>query len=507
MTQDDSTVADPRDAIFDVDHIQKNLGKHTGNAAVVLLLMSILRTAQQILAVTITARLIGPAEYGIFALAMPGVVIAIALSNFGLPQAIIQRKHMTHKLASTLFWLNVTFGVVAMLAVALLSWWAGDFFREPRVVPVFQVISLAVLFAAMSGQYMAIMRRTLRVRESEVVSLCSEFLALGLAILCALAGLSYWALVIQHIASPLATLLILRWITGWRPSPPRDMQFGAAREALRFGGYVAGYSITGQLTNYAGTLVTGRWFNDVSVGLFSRAHNLATLPRMRVMTPLSSAFVPALSRLQDDPPAFVRMYARATSRSCLVMMPIAVMLAAGAEPMTEVLLGKQWLAVTPMVFWMSLMTLIAPVNLPLHFALLACGRSGRLFATMVIRLVVVVLSMILSGQYGVITMTAVYMLTELLVSLPLMIGATLGATPVTFRAVLRSGIAEMAYAALVAALLISLKPYWSGHPALVELVLLGLLTGVFYGLRVAIDPNLRGDVMKTLLGRFRRGRR
>lgn len=143
--------ADPRDALFSAEHLMQDLGRRTGNAAVLLLTMSGLRVLQQVLAVTVIARLISPGEYGVYALAMPSVVLAMALSNFGLPQAIIQRKDMTHRLASTLFWLNVLFGLMAMVVVASLSWWAAGFFDEPRLVPVFQAISLAILGSAMAG--------------------------------------------------------------------------------------------------------------------------------------------------------------------------------------------------------------------------------------------------------------------------------------------------------------------------------------------------------------------
>ncbi len=490
--------ADPRDALFDTGHVMSDIGRRTGNAAILLLVMSGLRILQQILAVMVIARLINPTEYGIFALAMPGVFLAMALSNFGLPQAVIQHPHMTHRLATALFWLNLAFGLLATVVVAALAWPAAAFFDEPQVGPVFLVVSLGVLFSAVSGQYIAIMRRTLRIREVELISFGAEFCALLAAIAGAALGLSYWALVLQNLLTPFIILCVLMRVTGWRPSAPLTAEFKMARASLQFGGFVAGYVITARIIEYAGTVVSGRLFGETIAGLFSRANNLAMLPQFRVMTPLSSAFVPALSRLSDDPAGFVAMYMRVASRSCLVMMPIAVMICAGADPMTAVLLGQTWLEAAPILAWLGIVTALASVTLPIHFALLGAGRSDALFAATVVRLGVIVTAMVVAGQYGIVAMTAAYMVVEVAISLPVLIFAALRTTPLGFRAILRGGLVDLGIAAVITGALIGLEPLWSGYVGLVELILLGGLTGLAYGLRILADAGLRGDVRRTL---------
>ena len=499
--------ADPdlRDRIFDVTHLRKHLGARTGKAASTALFMSALRVLLQIASISILARLISPAEYGIYALAMPGVVLALALSNFGLSQAIVRDPDMTHRLASNLFWINAAFGILGTLALMALAGVAARFFDEPRVTPVFQLISLAVFFSAMTGPYMAIMRRRLEIRLLETTTLSIGVLTLGVAIVAALMGASYWALVIQQLTGPLLILIALMAKTGWQPSRPDLAQRDKVVSALKFGGFIAGYSIVSRMTGYVGTVVVGRMFDEVAAGLYYRAHNLAVMPRQRVVRPLATAFVPALSRVQHEEDAFRALYRRTNSRSALIMMPLAVLIALGAEPLVAVLLGPMWTDIVPILTWLALISAMAPILLGLNNVMMAKGLGGELFAVTVLRLILVTVAMVLAAPAGMKTMVSAYMLVELFLVLPITILAVIRMTPVTLRDILGAGGREFALAGLITAGLWPVAPFFQGLPALLELLALCCVIGAIYMVRILLEPSMRQDVAKVFLKRLRKG--
>lgn len=494
-------VPDPRDQIFDVAHLKTNIGARTGRAAGTLLLMSGLRILLQVASISVLARLISPDEYGIFALAAPGVALGLALSNFGLSQAIILRPQMTHRLASSLFWVSTIFGILATLAIAALAGIAAGFFNEPRVAPVFQVSAFAVLLSAMVGPYVAIMRRRLQVRGVEVISLGSEAVGLVLAIIAALLGASYWALVVQQLTGPFLTLIALIIWTGWRPSWPDPSQRDGVLPALQFGGYVVGYSIVARMTGYVGTIIAGRMFDDVTTGLFYRAHGLAEMPRQRVIRPLGTAFTPAMSRLHDDAEGLRALYRRTTSRSTLLMLPIALLLAIGADPLTAILMGPNWVAIVPVLSWLSLITAMAPLLFNLNNVLISQGQGRVLFVVTLMRLICVAVAMGLASSYGLQAMVMTYMLVELCVVLPLTIGVTIRYSPVTFRDVAQSGLLELGIAAAAGAVLWQIAPLWQGTHPLVQLVALGGAISCVYVLRILLDAGMRHDVRQMVLRR------
>jgi len=498
---------DPRDAIFDTDSLQAGLGRRAGRASVFVLFVSGLKVLQQLVSVAVIARLVPPADYGIFVMALPAVMIAMALSNFGLPQAIVQHRTITHLHVSALFWLNLGFALAMTGALFALAWPAAGWYGEPRVAPVFQIVSFSLLFSAMSSQYQAILWRTMRIRAAELLTLTAEFIGLAVAIAAALSGLSYWALVLQQLVTPLLKTLFMALQCRWTPSGPHRVRFGDAVGSVSFGGFVAGFAILNRLTEYAGTVIAGSAFTPAAAGLFYRARNLAGIPPQRIMIPLSGVFTSAMSRLQDDPAAFRTMFARLVSRATLVLSPIMVFVAAGAVPLVVVLMGPDWTAAAPLLFWAALLTLREAGASGLQFAMTAWGRSRPLFLFSVLRLVVVVGALLAGAQWGLLAMVQAYALAEILVTLPLMVWTAHRATPVSVGVFARGCGIDLALAVTLAAGFgWFLMPLLADWPSLAQLAVLGAAIAVIYALRVAVSPDLRGDVGRVLRGLLRRGR-
>ena len=501
---------DPRDAMFATADIERNLGRHAGNSSVIVLVIAAAKLVQQIGSVAILARLIGPDEYGIFAMTMPAVIVAMSLSNFGLPQAIVQRKTITHAQVSALFWINFVFGLVASIAMAALAGPAAAYYNEALVKPVFELVSVSILFSVMTSQYLAIMRRRLQNKTAELLSFAGDIFGVVVAVIAALFGLSYWALVAQQIAMPAATVLFMILWTHWLPSPPRKEDFTGASEAVRFGGYLAGAAVLMRLTEYLGTVITGRMFDAAATGLFYRVRNLAGLPPKKVMIPLSGVFVPTMSRLQDKPEELQAMFQRLISRSSLILLPQAVLVAAGAEPIVSVLLGANWAGAAPLLLWMSIFTFREAGGTGLQYAMVACGKSKEMFFYGIVRMLLVGAAMAVAARYGLTAMTAAYTLCELFVTLPLMVLVTDRVTPIKAWVFARACLGDMVMAgALALGLILFVNPLLAHQSGVGQLAVLAAIVFVAYALRIGLSESLRRDVLRIvekLTGRFRRNR-
>lgn len=486
---------DPRDAVFDVAGLSQGLGARTGRSSVLVLAISFAKIAVMFGGIAIIARLIPPADYGIFAMAMPAVGLAQAVSAFGLPQAVVQRRALSHDAANALFWLNVAFSGVAGGIVFALAGPAGRVFATSEVVPIYQAMAGVVVLSAVVGFYSAVMRRRLRAAQFELLVLGGETLGLAVAIAAALAGASYWALVAQQFTVQAAVAVAAVVFTGWLPSRTGLAAIAGVRDAVGFGGYVAGVGLLNKVINHTGTAMAGAQLGPAAAGLYARALRLGNLPALRILQPLSGAAVPSLSRLQDDAPALRAMYVRLISRANLLLMPVAVLMAAGAGPIVAILLGPDWSAAAPLLFWMSLMVLRAGANHGLRYTLLACGESRALFGVTLARTVLVIVAIALTAPRGLETMVAAYMLTELCLTLPLIMLVALRRTPLTLGCLWHASLAPMALAAAVAAVLIlALGPVLEPLPALLELAALAGCIGAVYALRVAVSAPLRRDV-------------
>ena len=490
--------ADLRDAIFDVSACRTEIGARTGRSARTVLVVAAIKIATALGTTAVLARLVPPAEQGLVALAIPAVLLAASISEFGLAQALVQRPHITHRLASTLFWINVALGILCGFAIALLGWPAARLYEKPEIVSIFLGLTPYVLFTVLGTQYVAILRRQLRVGVIELCSLGSALLASAAAVVAACAGAGYWVFVLQLVLAEAFNMVFLVSSVRWWPSPPWRTDISGARDALRFGGYLAAEGLIGELVHNMQFFVIGRVFSSVETGLFFRAQTMAQMPGRRISAPLAGAFVPALSRLQDDKNLFCEMYHRQVTRGNLIMIPIGVLVISCSDVIVHVLLGDNWLDAIPLLSWLGLLPLMALNIRSFAWAMVACGRGRELFLFRLATAPILIMAIVGGAQMGIVELVAVYVVALTIVQCAILAVVVVRTTPLTVGSLARSVLRDCVVAGLVLALTWGLRTWLVCSPALIEGLAAAGFVAICYITLVLLDPALRSDAIKAL---------
>lgn len=486
-------------AYFDVSHLTEGTGKRAGRAGRLVLIIAAFKLVAHLGSTIVLARLVPPAEFGIAALAMPIVLVAISLSQFGLAQPIVQRSEINHTLVNSLFWANTGLGLAFGGMVALLAWPAAQFYGEPKVGPVFVALGLSVVSASILTQYVALLRRRMEIRALELIGLTSFLASILIAVVAAWLGASYWAIVLQHMLQSVFMVLILAARSPWRPSGLRQTDFRAARSALSFGGNVALHSLLLQFLQMFPVIMLGRVSGALDTGLYYRSHTLANLLPARLVEPLAGVFVPSLSRTYADPMAFQALFERMTTRISLLVMPVGIILASCADLLVPTLLGPEWVATAPVMAWMSVLLFQSPALQGLTWAMIAAAASRRLMISGLIGAGVVVCATLLSVGQPVAQVAATVMLSHLFLALPVMGMLAVSKTPLTVLCLLRACVVDLGLAGVILLVLLEARVLldWSGWA---EFAMCCAVVLAAYGLRVALNKDLRRDLL-TFVGR------
>lgn len=489
---------DPRDALFstaDLDH--GGLGARAASGAAWAMSATALKIVLQFGSVAVIARFVPPSEFGVAAMAIPIMTIMMGLSQFGLAHPIIQRPFVTHTLANTLFWANIALGGTITAVVIALSPLAAVFYGEPRVGAVFVALTLSVLFAGALVQYSAILRRRMRFRALEAVLLASEATGAFVGVVAAMAGASYWAVVGQQVTIHGASLLAMIVVTGWRPSPPplRAAHWAAARESIGFGGAVAVYSLLNQATQSLGSVISGRMLGEAAAATYYRGWTLSNYPEARLTSALSGAFLPALSRAVEDPAMFRLIYADILRRLAMLLMPLGSLLVTGGDLLIAVLLGPQWVASGPVLSWLGLLALAAPLNASLIWALIASGAARLLTLHGAFSLLAVGAAMAFAAGHGLRAMAAAYGLTALCVLAPALLTLAARGTALDPRAVGKRFLGDLAGALATIAVVTALRQALESPSLTLQIIVVGCAIAVCQSLIIMIDPGNRRDMV------------
>lgn len=300
------------------------------------------RTVVQVGLTAILARLLLPRDFGLIAIAAGIIGIGSVIAELGLTMVTIQRRDIDDEISSGFFYVNVLTGLVMALAIAGLAPVLSIIFGQPRLTGVTQALAGTIPVFAASRQPFAILQREMRWPAVQAVSslppLISGFVAAGLAA----TGFGASSLIAQAWASAFLTLFLCWRLTRWWPGQVRQWRrFG---RPLREGLSLSVFSLASAITGQADDLLLGWRWGTSTLGFYGRAQALIMLPSQLLIAPISSALLPALSRLQDNPAQFARLYLRGLSSVMIVAGISSALIVALARPLIGIVLGSQWQA-------------------------------------------------------------------------------------------------------------------------------------------------------------------
>jgi PST family polysaccharide transporter len=363
------------------------------------------------------ARLISPHDFGLVAMAMVVAGFLQIFKDAGLSTATIQREDITDAQVSNLFWVNVAVGGAAMLGMASAAPLVARFFHQPELVGLSVVLSLAFLLDALVVQHVAILSRQMRFTLLSGVDLCCSAAGFLVGLAMAFAHCEYWSLVGATLSTSVLRVVSVWTLTGWRPQPP--LPRSGTRPLIRFGADLTLVGVVWAMARGCDSLLIGRYFGSDAVGLYSRATALLTRPLERLMFPIYSVIVPALSRLQSEPERYRTAFLQVFEAVAIAGFFLAGLLLPTADVLVRVILGETWTAASPIFAALTLAIVFLPLATATSWLYTSQGRGRDLLVTACVGATVMVAAFLAGLPFGATGVAIGYSASSLLAILPL----------------------------------------------------------------------------------------
>jgi O-antigen/teichoic acid export membrane protein len=398
MTEPPASAAERHEKYLSTAHLAKNLRRSSvrGGAAMVTsqtatFLISTAGTA-------VLARILEPKDFGLIAMVATFTRLIEQLKDMGLATATVQRREISHAQVSYLFWVNAAVGLGASLLTALSAPIVAWFYGEPQLTQVTIALSTAFLITGLGVQHQALQQRRLEYKVMASSRIAAMVIGTGLGIAAAWAGAGYWALVAMQLGQALA-LTALAWMTSpWRPGP--GWRSAPEKRALiAFGSQITGARLLGFLTRNVDNVLIGKVWGDEALGLYAKAYQLLMLPVLRLINPLTGVVVPALSRLQHDPPAYIGYYQRALRTLSILSMPVVVICFVAAPELIGVVLGERWTGAVRIFQYLGPAAFAGALN-PTAWAWISLNQADRLLRWNLITTPIILASFVAGIRFG-----------------------------------------------------------------------------------------------------------
>lgn len=343
----------------------------------ITLASQIASTGISLVSVVILARLLTPEDYGMVAMVLSITGFVSLFNDLGLSSATIQYRNITEEQVNALFWTNAALGALIMLIIAASAPALAWFYNKSQLIPITLAFSISSLLTGLGTQHGALLTKQMRFGALAVINITALLAGLVVALIMALSGWTYWALVSSSLITNAWSTAGLWIASTFRPTfPSRERGMG---ELIRFGANIAGFDVVTYLFRNVDNVLIGRVWGAQQLGLYNKAYELMMMPLRNLRIPLNKVAFPAMSQLQNDEQRYRKYFTNYCSILAFTSMPVIAILFICSESIIRVLLGERWSSAAELFAILALGGFIEPVSSLRQTVIISSGQGKRLF--------------------------------------------------------------------------------------------------------------------------------
>jgi O-antigen/teichoic acid export membrane protein len=453
----------------------------------------------------VIARLLPPAEFGVYSITAVIVGFVAPFRDLGASQYLVNERDLTREHIKSVWALQLSLGLVIALVIFALREVIANAYGNPRIAAIMVVLaanSLVMPFGALTGAWLS---RELRFDQLAVIRFSGALLGSATSVYFAWTGqgaisLAYGGLATSIVSAAVGAFFRPRGFP-WLPG------FTRIFDVVGFGASISLNTLFHLAHKGSPELIAGRLLGMQQTGFLARASGFVGLFERLVMDSIGPIALPIFSKLKRENADMTAAYLRGSAMLSALGGAMLGFMALMAHPMMKLLYGAQWDSAAEVARVLCLATICAlPVTLspPL---LIATGRHWLVVALQAGNAGLQIVLGAIGASLGLWALGLSILATSALTTL-LWVWFTHASLRMPFAGFLRSQAASFLVAAaatVVPALTLAFWPLESAGAAIAQLVLGGLGGAAGFvlaarALRHPIWSELHGLVRRVLPG-------
>jgi O-antigen/teichoic acid export membrane protein len=346
----------------------------------------------------VLARLLSPEDFGLVAIGMTVLAIALSLTNFGVVAALIQQPAADKRHRDTAWTIGLLRGTGITLLLALAAPWIADAFADPRATNIIRALALTALIQGAESIEVARLNRELRFRGLASIRLSAAIANTVVAVALARSQ-GPWALVWGALAGAAIQMAFSYVVAPYRPG--LRLADDATASIARFGRWIFVIGVLGVVGDAALRWIIATRLGVVELGLFFMTARLAFLPAQLISELVSDVAFPVYAQLQTDRRQAAAAFKRLLVAVAALLVPACLVFAWLVPDLVQHVLGERWqgvVAVMPLLILSSIVGLLGDGVVPV---LKGTGQPAGIAVMELLQLVLMVaLGWPLIGAYG-----------------------------------------------------------------------------------------------------------
>ena len=326
----------------------------------------------QVITTFMLAKLLVPADFGVFALASIVINALAIVSDIGFAQVLIYLKGDIERSANKAFILSIatSTALAAILFFSVNS--IGSIFGVPAICWPMRVMALSLIVSGSASVPSVILDRGLKFKKKTMSEVPGAFIYAVVSISLAAMGVGVWSLVVGWCSMVIVDVGITWAICSWRPK--WEFHVEECKAIINYGKHLVVSIAVAFIFVQIDKAAIGKWLGVSALGAYSIAFTICNLPVTNLTAVINRVMYPAFSKLADI--TEVRdMYLQVLRPLSVIAFPCAAALMILAGPLLRVLYGSKWEQAIPLFPMLALYGLIRAIGTTTDSVFMATGNA------------------------------------------------------------------------------------------------------------------------------------
>ena len=322
----------------DYKSLKLKIFKNIGAISVIQLLSKLTTIVTGI----ILARLLDPADFGIYGLVVSFMAFILVFDEMGLATAVIQKKADDEEAVFyTGFFIKVLISTGLFLLILFFAApGAALFYKTPGLRGV--TIFLAVIMLIDNLKFIPQTRivKSNALNKLLLPSLIDTFSYSVIVVFLALSGYKYWSFVYAKLISSFLGGAAFCFIMPWKPQFIFNKKLG--KELLNFGKFLVLAALLGMVNKQMDNLIVGKLLGLSALGYYALAYRWGGIISLDIGQVVNQVLYPVNVKYQGNFSMLENIQAQSMKYVSLIIFPISMGFLVTCPEFVRVVLGEKW---------------------------------------------------------------------------------------------------------------------------------------------------------------------
>jgi|TARA_Y100001936_G_scaffold245004_1_gene286268 PST family polysaccharide transporter len=289
----------------------------------------------------ILARCLSLQDYGLAALALATAEIVRILAANGIGNLIVKaEEHKLGRVSQTVFWLNLSIGIVMFALQFFLAPLIADLYQSPVLASLLQALAFSHLIYPFAMVQFNLLQRDSRMKEAGLIMGATVTMDNLISAALALSGFGVWSVIWPKLFAAVVWVVVINRRIRWVPK----LQF-SLQELVTARRYSGGVLLAECLKNGRGQFdlfILGRLLPADLFGLYAFARNAGLGISLSLTNSFNTALLPKLCDTRREGGALELSYYSSLKTAMRLIAPVILCQALLAPLYVPLLFGEKW---------------------------------------------------------------------------------------------------------------------------------------------------------------------